>query len=308
MLLKNLIIGITALAVVTITSCAPVYKCGEPSPDKKLMGSKRLKNVVAERDEICTNLASKEAENASLKTSLSESNTENARLNGQINKLNENNANLKKNYDQLMNENLSQAEQFNQALKQKSDELNNKEKLLSEREKALREMQAVIARQDSITKRLNDILRNALLGFNSDELSVEVKNGKVYVSMTDKLLFKSGSAAVEAKGKEAIKVLSDVLDKNQDIDILIEGHTDNVPIKTSLFKDNWDLSVARATSIVRILTDEHKINPVRVTASGKGEFLPRAENTSAEGRAKNRRTEIILSPKLDELMNLLQGN
>jgi chemotaxis protein MotB len=119
-------------------------------------------------------------------------------------------------------------------------------------------------------------------------------------------LFKSGSAAVEAKGKEAIKLLADVLDKNQDIDILIEGHTDNVPIKTAVYQDNWDLSVARATSIVRILTVDYKIVPTRLTASGKGEFSPRATNETPEGRALNRRTEIILSPKLDEIMQLLK--
>jgi chemotaxis protein MotB len=123
--------------------------------------------------------------------------------------------------------------------------------------------------------------------------------------MSDKLLFKSGSVAVENKGKEAIKLLADVLGKNPDIDILIEGHTDNVPIKTAVYKDNWDLSVARATSIVRILTEEYKIEPTRLTASGKGEFSPRASNETPDGRALNRRTEIILSPKLDEIMKLL---
>jgi len=166
-------------------------------------------------------------------------------------------------------------------------------------------MKKIIDRQDEINKRLNSTLRNALLGFNPDELSVEVKNGKVYVSMSDKLLFKSGSAAVEDKGKEALKLLAGVLDKNPDIDILVEGHTDNVPIKTAVYKDNWDLSVARATSIVRILTTDHKIAPTRVTASGRGEFFPKATNDTPEGRAKNRRTEIILSPKLDELLRLL---
>jgi chemotaxis protein MotB len=166
-------------------------------------------------------------------------------------------------------------------------------------------MKAIISRQDSITKRLNDVLRNALLGFKSDELSVEIKNGKVYVSLSDKLLFKSGSASVEEKGKQALKVLADVLQKNTDIDILIEGHTDNDPIKTAIYKDNWDLSVGRATSIVRILTEEYKVLPKRVTASGKGEFSPKASNETAEGKAKNRRTEIILSPKLDEIMQLL---
>lgn len=281
-------------------SCAPVYKCGDPKPSKKLMASKRLKSVVSERDSICSSLSMLSNEFAKTNQELNQSKLDNQNLNAELTDLN-----LK--YSQLTNKNLSQEEQFTQTLKQKSDELNNKEKLLTERERALAEMRKIIARQDSITKRLNDILRNALLGFNADELSVEVKNGKVYVSMTDKLLFKSGSAAVESKGKDAIQLLAGVLDKNPDIDILIEGHTDNVPIKTNIYRDNWDLSVARATSIVRILTDELKINPKRVTASGKGEYMPRAGNDTQEGRASNRRTEIILSPKLDEIMQLLQG-
>lgn len=258
-----------------------------------------MKTVVNERDVLCINLAAKEKEAAGLKSDLSE-------LNAQHNTLKTNLNDLQEKYNGLVNESLSQTDQFNKALKAKSDELNNKEKLLSEREKALEEMKAIIERQDSITNRLNSILHNALLGFSPDELSVEIKNGKVYVSMSDKLLFKSGSAAVEAKGKEAIKLLADVLNKNTDIDILVEGHTDNVPIKTSVYKDNWDLSVARATSIVRILTGDYKVTPTRLTASGKGEYFPRADNSTSEGRARNRRTEIILSPKLEEIMQLLK--
>ena len=123
--------------------------------------------------------------------------------------------------------------------------------------------------------------------------------------MSDKLLFKSGSSTVEEKGRDALSLLGGVLNKNTDIDILVEGHTDNVPIKTAIYKDNWDLSVARATSIVRILTSDYKVVPTRMTASGKGEYFPRASNDTTEGRARNRRTEIILSPKLDELMQLL---
>lgn len=276
--------------LLTAGACAPVYKCGDPIPEKA-KGSKRLKAVVSERDQLCTNLANKEQQNADLQRQVAESNRKNAELENK--------------YGNLFNENITQAERFGEALKMKSDELNAKERLLSERERALRDMRSIIARQDSITKRLNDVLRNALLGFNSDELSVEIRNGKVYVSLSDKLLFKSGSAAVEDKGKEAIKLLADVLQKNPDIDILIEGHTDNVPIKTAVYKDNWDLSVARATSIVRMLTDEYKVVPTRVTASGKGEFSPKVSNETAEGKAKNRRTEIILSPKLDEIMQLL---
>ncbi len=280
-------------------SCKPIYQCGQPAPEKKKWLPKRVQAVVSERDELCNTLVIRNSEIDSLKKNIS-------RLEGDIAGLNQKIKDTEKKYDELSGEKLSQAEQFNLALKQKSQELEEKERLLQEREWALNELKGVIAKQDSITKRLNNILRDALLGFKSDELSVEVKNGKVYVSMSDKLLFKSGSAAVEAKGKEAIKLLAEVLDKNPDIDILIEGHTDNVPIKTAVYQDNWDLSVARATSIVRILTGEYKMEPTRLTASGKGEFSPRATNETPEGRALNRRTEIILSPKLDEIMQLLK--
>lgn len=282
-------------------SCKPIYKCGEAKPEKKLFLPKMILTVINERDSLCSTLTLRE-------------NTI-SNLNVIIDNQNNNIKKLEKQYNDLTNDNLSQSEQFSAALKQKSDELklksnelSDKEKLLVEREKALYDMKKVVAQQDSITKRLNDIIRKALLSFKSDELSVEIKNGKVYVSMSDKLLFKSGSAAIETKGLEAIKVLADVLEKNGDIDILVEGHTDNIPIKTAIYGDNWDLSVARATSIVRILTNDYKILPTRLTASGKGEFSPRTSNATPEGRAGNRRTEIILSPKLDEIMKLLKVN
>ena len=245
-------------------------------------------------------------ENDGLKKDLDNETNINKELTAQSDKLSTLYKDLQDKYNSLINQSMSQTDQLSKALNAKSEDLNAKEKLLSERERTLDEMRMIIARQDSITNSLNNILRNALLGFNSDELSVEIKNGKVYVSMSDKLLFKSGSSAVEDKGKDALKLLAGVLEKNPDIDILIEGHTDNVPIKTSVYKDNWDLSVARATSIVRILTNDYKIVPTRLTASGKGEYFPKADNESNEGRAKNRRTEIILSPKLDELMKLLK--
>jgi chemotaxis protein MotB len=298
---KKSISGLFIVAgVLFLTSCVPTYKCGDPIPDKKIIGGKKLKNLVAERNELCVNLSNKEVENAKLSS-------EKAKLNADLNTLQTDHDNLNAKYKSLIDVNMSQTDQYNKSLKEKSDELNKKEKLLAEREKALKELQQTIARKDSITNRLNEILRNALLGFNSDELSVEIKNGKVYVSMSDKLLFKSGSAAVESKGIEALKVLADVLNKNTDIDILVEGHTDNIPIKTALFKDNWDLSVIRATSITRTLTDDYKVATTRVTASGKGDVFPKADNATPEGRAKNRRTEIILSPKLDEIMNLLNS-
>jgi chemotaxis protein MotB len=290
---------VPVILAVLLNSCATVYRCGDPRPPKQpALWGKRLKTVVNERDRLCIDLAAKNKENDVLKNNLTDQTNKNKELTDQYNSMQEK-------YKSLTNLSLSQTDKLSKALAAKSDELNAKEKLLAEREKTLDEMKQIIAKQDSITRRLNSILRNALLGFKSDELSVEIKNGKVYVSMSDKLLFKSGSSAVEVKGKEALKLLGGVLEKNFDIDILVEGHTDNVPIKTSVYKDNWDLSVARATSIVRILVNDYKITPTRMTASGKGEFFPKADNETAEGRAKNRRTEIILSPKLDELMKLL---
>ena len=306
--MKKIYYVIISIAVITLlNSCATVYKCGETKPLKQpITWGKRLKTVVSERDRLCITLAGREKENAELKNNIADLKSKISDLTDQFNNLTNRNNDLQEKYKNLINENLSQTDKLSKALLAKSDELDAKEKLLSDRERTLDEMKEVIARQDSITNRLNGILRDALLGFNSDELSVEIRNGKVYVSLSDKLLFKSGSSAVEEKGKEALKLLGAVLDKNPDIDILVEGHTDNVPIKTSNYKDNWDLSVARATSIVRILTNDYKIPPTRLTASGKGEFSPKAGNETAEGRAKNRRTEIILSPKLDELMKLLK--
>ena len=210
-------------------------------------------------------------------------------------------AELNAKYNDLMKKSLNDAERFNNALKIKAEEL-------EAREKRLAELQAIINKQDSLLNALNNTVKRALLAFKSDEISVEMKNGKVYVSLSDKLLFKSGSAAIEEKGLDAIKTLADVLNKNADIDVLIEGHTDNIPIKTAKYEDNWALSADRALSIVRLLSNEHAVNPKRLEAAGRAEFYPKASNETVEGRAKNRRTEIILSPKLDELYKLIEKN
>jgi len=301
---KFILLAIVATSL--FFSCNPIYKCGELKPEKKLFLPKYITKVIDERDSLCTTLSACEVQILDLKDDVAARKQDISKLQSEKAVLQSEKMELQLQYGDLMNQKLSQAEQLNMALKQKSDMLAEKERLLTEREGALKELKKTIARQDSITKRLNDIIRNALLGFKSDELSVEVKNGKVYVSMSDKLLFKSASVTIEDKGLEAIKVLADVLNKNNDIDILIEGHTDNLPIRNAVYRDNWDLSVARATSIVRILVTDYKIDPVRLTASGRGEFSPKASNSTPEGRAKNRRTEIILSPKLDLIMELLK--
>ncbi len=193
------------------------------------------------------------------------------------------------------------------ALDKKQDDINNLTTQLSAREKRVKELEDLIAKKDAAVAGLKKSIEDALLGFDKNELSVTVKDGKIYVSLSEKLLFQSGSTEVDKKGKDALNKLSSVLEKQQDITIMIEGHTDNVPIKTSCIKDNWDLSVLRATSIVRILTQDNKVDVNKVLPAGRGEFLPVASNSTKEDRAKNRRTEIVLSPNLDKIFKILEG-
>ena len=166
--------------------------------------------------------------------------------------------------------------------------------------------QMINAQNEKVRKLLSSV-KDALLGFSSDELTVREKDGKVYVAMSDKLLFQSGSARLDKRGEEALGKLAEVLNKQTDIDVFIEGHTDNKPINTVQFKDNWDLSVIRATSVVRILIKNYNVNPLQIQPSGRGEYMPVDDNETAEGRSKNRRTEIIMAPKLDKLFQMLQS-
>jgi len=177
--------------------------------------------------------------------------------------------------------------------------------LIADQAKRLKNLQNIIQSQKDITYRLKNSIADALMKYQSDELSVYTKDGSVYVSLAEKLLFKSGSDVVDTKGKEALKSLAQVLNSMSDINVMIEGHTDNVPIKTKQFEDNWDLSTARATSIVRILTQDNGFDSNRIIASGRGKFYPVTTNETVEGRAGNRRTEIILSPDLKSLFELL---
>jgi len=171
--------------------------------------------------------------------------------------------------------------------------------------KRLKMLQTMMNAQQDVMSKLKDNIAKALMNYKTDELYVYIKDGNVYVSLEEKLLFKSGSDVVDPKGKEALKTLAQVINDTKDINVLIEGHTDSLAIKTIKFKDNWDLSTARATSIVRILTIDYGFNSERITAAGRSSYHPVKTNTTPEGRAANRRTEIILSPDLKELFTLL---
>jgi chemotaxis protein MotB len=180
---------------------------------------------------------------------------------------------------------------------------------LAEREVKVKELEQILSNKDKAVKDLKDRISNALLNFKENDLTVKVKNGKVYVSLAEQLLFGSGSIDVDAKGVTALQQLAKALKDQKDIQIMVEGHTDNVPVsrKSPYMQDNWDLSVMRATSITKILT-KAGVPPSQISASGKGEFSPLAVNDTPQNKQKNRRTEIIVTPNLDELFKILETN
>ncbi len=188
-----------------------------------------------------------------------------------------------------------------------STSLQERDKTLQEKEQKLAELQQILHSKDSSVKALKASVSNALLGFKDAGLEINIKNGKVYVSLSEQLLFASGKTDVDKKGREALLQLATVLEKQKDINILVEGHTDDVPIKTEKMQDNWDLSVMRANSIVRILTKDGSIDPKRIMAAGRSQYSPIDPSKTAEARKKNRRTEIILTPKLDELLQIIDN-
>jgi chemotaxis protein MotB len=208
-------------------------------------------------------------------------------------------------------ENLSQKEgvlrQLEQSLNLKKISLDELNMELEKKNARMAELEKILEAQKKIAVDLKNKVSEALLGFENNGLTVTNRNGKVYVSLDEKLLFKTASWEIDANGRNALKKLAGVLEKNPDIQITIEGHTDNVPYKpgSGQLKDNWDLSVKRATTVVRVLLDGSRIKPSRLTASGRSEYQPVDKNDTNDARQKNRRTEIILTPDLTELYKLI---
>ena len=230
---------------------------------------------------------------------------------------------LSKQYDYLLDNNttlitasarenktlMDQLNTMQSRLQAKEDSLNTERRLLERGQRRVNELEGVIHRKDSTVAYVRQKVSDALLGFNGNGLTVNMRDGKVYVSLENSLLFAPGSWNVAANGQVALENLAKVLAENADITVLVEGHTDNDAYRgQSQVKDNWDLSVLRATNVVKILTKNAGMNPERITAAGRGEYVPLVENSSQENKAINRRTEIILTPDLTELANLLEGD
>ena len=258
-----------------------------------VLSPKKYNGLLAQRDSLSlgweaarTKIASLEEEIASLKSDTASLHARIAGLEGKVQGLDENLNSLRSN---------------------SSSEISKLSADLQKREARLKEVEEILRKRDEATNALKNKLQKALLGFQQSGLSVDIKNGKVYVSLTDKLLFSSGSIIIDEKGKLALQELANVLKTQPEINISVEGHTDNQRVvNLGQIKDNWDLSVLRATSVVRFLTEGEKIENSRITATGKGEYQPIEQGSTPDIRSRNRRIEIVLSPKLDELYNLIK--
>lgn len=247
--------------------------------------------------------------NSALKTELDQSESSLNSLKQQHEELNKYYDNLKNNSGQLNKSLIDQQQELltireNLEKTRKINDVLNAD--LIAREKKVVELEKILQDEANATRLLKTKIANSLLSFDESDLKVTTKNGKVYVSLAEKLLFKSGSIAVDPKGVNALNQLASALKTQDQINVMVEGHTDNIPISktTTHMKDNWDLSVLRATSIVKILT-KSGVSKHQIIAAGKGEFSPIADNKSAENRQKNRRTEIIITPDLGELFKML---
>lgn len=226
-----------------------------------------------------------------------------ANMQTEIDALKKENAFLKENNSNVLNQlkdlsvlSATQAESVKKSLEN-----------LSAKDAYIQDLQSAIARKDSLNMALVMNLKSALADVNDQDVNIQVEKGVVYISISDKLLFKSGSSNVSDAAMTVLAKVARVLNANSQLDILVEGHTDSVPIKNNCILDNWDLSVKRATSITRILQNEFNIDPVRMTAGGKGEYSPLVSNETADGRATNRRTRIVILPQLDQFFKLLEG-
>ncbi|KIA92496.1 MULTISPECIES: OmpA family protein [unclassified Flavobacterium] len=215
---------------------------------------------------------------------------------------------LEKNSNEALKSNMNKNRELLEQLEAKGKALAAEQARLDKTAKRLDELESMIAAKEAAMKKLKETLSKALNGFEGKGLTVEQKNGKVYVSMENKLLFNSGSWSVGTEGKKAVVELGKVLGDNPDLSVLIEGHTDDDPyVGSGVITNNWDLSTKRATAIVAILSENSKINKQKLTAAGRGEFSPLASNATPEGKAKNRRIEIILTPRLDEIAEMLNS-
>ena len=308
---------VVLVVIFTLSSCVS-RKIYDELDDKYTNLRSSNSTLIKEKDDLLASKKAVDAELEKLKNEFSELSTQKEILDTEFASLQNKHKNLDESYKLLSTQSskklaeqatknqelLTQLEEKEKTLAAESIRLENLQKELNQRSVQINELQGLIDAKEAQMQQLKQAISNALHNFEGKGLTVVRKNGKIYVSMENKLLFNSGSWAVGAEGKKAVEQLASVLSENTDIHVLIEGHTDNDPYASAVLLDNWDLSVKRATAIVRILKGKG-VNPNQITAAGRGEFSPVDTNKTTAGKAKNRRIEIILTPNFDEISKLL---
>lgn len=317
-MIKKIALGL--LVITLSTSC--VSKKIFNDLETKFADLKKENRALADTNEELSKAKNQlELSDASLKAELEKTKAERDKLQADFASADKNLKNLQasytaleKNSDEALQANMTknreliaQLEAKQKTLYAEQDRLNKLKTELDSSSKRLEELENMIAAKDASMKKLKETLTKSLKSFDGKGLTVHEKDGKVYVSMENKLLFQTGSWAVNEEGKKAVIEVGKVLAQNQDLSVLIEGHTDNDKFAGAVggVENNWDLSTKRATAIVNILTENKDVNKQNLTAAGRGEFAPIMNNDTPEGKAKNRRIEIILTPKLDEISKML---
>ncbi len=319
-MIKKIVLGLMIIGLLSSCVSKKIYT----DLENKYTDLKKENRVISdENEELHKANAEYEAENKSLNATLDQLRAERDKLQtdcaataNNLKNLQDSYAALEKNSNDALETNmtknrelLAQLDAKEKALAAEQNRLNTIKSELASNTQRLNELESLIAAKDASMRKLKETLSKALNAFEGKGLTVEQKNGKVYVSMENKLLFQTGSWAVGSEGRKAVVEVGKVLAQNPDISVLIEGHTDNDKILGNIgggIENNWDLSTKRATAIVNILAENASIQKKNLTAAGRGEFAPILSNDTNEGKSKNRRIEIILTPKLDEISKMLK--
>ena len=290
---KTIITTLSLFAIIIL-----LESCVSKSKYEVVVFSRDSLNLVVDSMQLVINKLEKE---------LRESNSNNDELLETLRKKQAELIDAKDNYNKLKNKSSNETQELLTQIENLQSEKIKLENQLGKTGDQLVEIKRLLSERDRKMDSLKNNLTKALLGFADKGLSVNIKNGKVYVSLSNQLLFSSGSTKIDDEGKNALLDLAKVLNENQDINILVEGHTDNQAVSGgSRFKDNWELSVLRATEVVKYLEIDGSVDPKRIIASGRGEYMPLEEGTSPDVRAMNRRTEIILTPNLEEIFEVIK--
>ncbi|MBV6404244.1 MAG: OmpA family protein [Flavobacteriales bacterium] len=256
------------------------------------LSNETLKNKL---DECNRGLDGCRSEKAVLEARVAELQNKNEHLKDQVAQLNSTNAALLNNVDQMATLTKQEAANLERSLEQ-----------IREQDLRIRTLQDALTKKDSVTLALVVSLKSSLGNLNDTDVTVNVEKSVVFIELSDKMLFKSGSAELSARAREVLGKVATVLNDKPDQEVLVEGHTDNVPISRDCMKDNWDLSASRAITITRVLQNDYKVNPARITAAGRSEYVPKVGNDTAEGRSTNRRIRIVILPRMDQFFGMIE--